>query len=126
MQHVKVALRSALSVGLVAALAASGLSCKKTPPTPDPIALAQFVRALPNDVGAGLAVGNDDAGARRYDALAACLAKLKSASPDFASEHEIVLSANADVPYKEVLHTVDIVRGEHGDLFPDVMLGVAR
>jgi len=80
-----------------------------------------------NDTGPGVAIPRkaDD---YDYDALKACAAKLKAASPDFKDEIGVTISANPPIPYQVVISTMDAVRkNEAGDdLFPEVSFGIAR
>ena len=57
-----------------------------------------------------------------------CANKLKKASPDFAGETQVTLTASPNVPYQVIICTMDAVRtAANGDeLFPDVYFGVAR
>src|SRR5580692_5893403 len=81
-----------------------------------------------NDTGPGLAVGKLGSGEYDYTQLNACVARLKSLSPDFASESQVTISANPNIPYQAVISTIDAVRkGPNGEeLFPDVNFGLAR
>jgi biopolymer transport protein TolR len=80
-----------------------------------------------SDTGPGLAVGKV-AGDYDYKTLNLCVKKLKGLSPDFASETQVTLSANPNIPYQAIISTIDAVRkGDDGsDLFPDVNFGLAR
>jgi len=73
--------------------------------------------------GEGLAVTRGD-----YAGLTACVTKLKQLSPYFATDREVTIAANGDVPYQAIIDTVEAVRraptGE--PLYPDVYLGVPR
>jgi biopolymer transport protein ExbD len=104
-----------------------------------------------NDLGAGLAVGmtKNDKGEPDWDynQLTQCVAKLKGASPDFAEETTVTVSANPNIPYKTIIGTIDAIRmlppearqpgqecthdpklGWSGPacLFPDVNFGLAK
>jgi biopolymer transport protein ExbD len=79
-----------------------------------------------NDVGAGLSIPKTADGRYDYASLAACVVKLKAAAPEFKDERSVTVSANPNVPYSIVLQTVDAVRGENADVFPDVAFGIAR
>jgi biopolymer transport protein TolR len=81
-----------------------------------------------SDTGPGLAVGKLGTGDYDYDQLNACVAKLKGLSPDFASESQVTISANPNIPYQAIISTIDAVRkGPNGEeLFPDVNFGLAR
>jgi len=79
------------------------------------------------DTGGGLAVpkrGTD----YDYDALKACAVKLKASASTFADERDVLISANAQVPYDVVIATLDAMRrtNDGDDLFPEVSFGVAR
>lgn len=80
-----------------------------------------------NDTGPGIAIPRKDAD-YDYDALKACAAKLKGASPDFKDETGVTISANPPIPYQVVIGAMDAVRkNEAGeDLFPEVSFGIAR
>ena len=80
-----------------------------------------------NDTGPGIAIPKKDAD-WDYDALKACAAKLKGASPEFKDEMGVTVSANPPIPYQVVISTMDAVRKDQqgDDLFPEVTFGVAR
>ncbi|HEY8079525.1 MAG TPA: biopolymer transporter ExbD [Labilithrix sp.] len=80
-----------------------------------------------SDTGAGLAVPKKD-GMYDYESLKTCASRLKSSSPSFASESDVTISANPQVPYAVVVATLDAVRRtDSGDeLFPNAAFGVAR
>lgn len=64
-----------------------------------------------------------------YDwaAVKACARKLKSASPDFAEEDQVTITASRDVEYRFVMDAIDALRADtQGELFPDVHFGAAR
>jgi len=67
------------------------------------------------------------AGAYDPPALAACAKKLKESAPELADERQVTLSANAAVPYADLIDAMDALRRD-GDrpLFPDAVLGVVR
>ena len=79
------------------------------------------------DTGPGLAVGKVN-GDYDYATLNRCVTKLKHLSPDFASESQVTISANPNIPYQAIISTIDAVRkGPNGEeLFPDVNFGLAR
>lgn len=104
-----------------------------------------------SDLGPGLAVGmaKNEKGETDWDykQLNQCVAKLKGASPDFADETTVTLSANPNIPYSALIGTIDAIRmlppesrppsqdcthdpklGWAGPacLFPDVNFGLAR
>jgi len=81
-----------------------------------------------NGTGSGLAVGRKGSD-YDYPTLNECVAKLKHASPDFAGETQVTLTASPNIPYQIIISTMDAVRkadsnGE--ELFPEVNFGVAR
>jgi biopolymer transport protein TolR len=80
-----------------------------------------------SDTGSGLAVGKVN-GEYDYESLSACAAKLKGLSPDFASETQVTISANPNIPYQAIISTIDAVRKSPSgqELFPDVNFGLAR
>lgn len=79
------------------------------------------------DTGSGLAVPKRGT-EYDYDALKACAVKLKAAATTFQDERDVLISANAQVPYDVVIATLDAMRRtDSGDeLFPQVSFGVAR
>jgi biopolymer transport protein TolR len=81
-----------------------------------------------SDTGPGLAVGKLSSGDYDYQQLNTCVVKLKGLSPDFASESQVTISANPNIPYQAIISTIDAVRkGPNGEeLFPDVNFGLAR
>jgi len=76
------------------------------------------------DTGPGLAIPKTTAGAYDYAGLRACAAKLKALSPEFADETELVISANPDIAFGVIVTAIDTL--EEGDLFTNVMFGIAR
>jgi biopolymer transport protein TolR len=80
-----------------------------------------------NGTGSGLAIPRRGT---EYDfaSLKACADKLKHASPDFAGETQVIITASPNVPYQVVISTMDSVRtaGNGDELFPDVNFGIAR
>jgi biopolymer transport protein TolR len=80
-----------------------------------------------NGTGTGIAIPRRG-GDYDYTALNVCADKLKHASPDFAEETQVSLTASPDIRYQVVISTMDAVRRtERGDvLFPDVAFGLAR
>jgi hypothetical protein len=73
------------------------------------------------DVGAGLAIPNKD-GAKDLTALATCAERLKNASPEFASETLVTISANPDIDFQTLVAIMDALR----PTFPDVRFGIAK
>ena len=65
-----------------------------------------------------------------YDvaALAACAARLRSASPAFASERAYTMSAAASVPFEAIVDAVDALRAapDGTQLFTEVSFGLPR
>ena len=80
-----------------------------------------------NDTGPGVAIPQKNSD-YDYDALKACVVKLKGASSDFKDETGVTISANPSIPYQVVIGTMDAVRkNDQGeDLFPEVSFGIAR
>ena len=80
-----------------------------------------------NDTGPGVAIPQKN-NAYDYDALKACVIKLKGASADFKDETGVTISANPSIPYQVVIGTMDAVRrnDQGDDLFPEVSFGIAR
>lgn len=85
------------------------------------------------DTGPGLAVAKTNAD-YDYAGLKKCVQGLKGASPDFAEESQVIISANANVPYQVIISVMDAVRDAPNpndpekpiELFPDVQFGVAK
>ena len=83
--------------------------------------------------GSGLAVGKSGAD-YDYAGLKKCVQGLKSASDAFADETQVIISANANVPYQAIISVMDAVRDAPNPnnpekpivLFPDVQFGVAK
>ncbi len=78
------------------------------------------------DVGAGITIpkAGDD-----YDlrSITECAKRLKNASPAFAEETQVSITANPGIPYEAVIHVVDALRADgEQELFPEFHLGVAR
>ncbi len=73
-------------------------------------------------IGSGVAVPKRD-GVQDLAALGACIRKLKAQSP---AEHVVTFSATNATPFMDVWATIDVVRGEKRDLFPDVQLALWR
>ncbi|MEZ4224029.1 MAG: biopolymer transporter ExbD [Polyangiaceae bacterium] len=63
-----------------------------------------------------------------YDALNTCAVKLKKASPDFAEENQVYITANPGTDYQTLIATIDALRSTpQGDaLFEDVNFKVPR
>jgi biopolymer transport protein ExbD len=74
-----------------------------------------------------LAVGKVN-GDYDFTTLNQCVTRLKHLSPDFASESQVTISANPNIPYQAIVSTMDAVRksAEGDELFPDVNFGLAR
>ncbi len=79
------------------------------------------------DMGSGLAVPKRGA-EYDYEALKACAVKLKAAASAYKDDRDVLISANAQVPYDVVIATLDAMRRTDSgdDLFPQVSFGVAR
>jgi biopolymer transport protein TolR len=80
-----------------------------------------------SDTGPGLAVGKVN-GDYDFVQLNKCVTALKHLSPEFASESQVTISANPNIPYQAIISTIDAVRksNEGEDLFPEVNFGLAR
>jgi biopolymer transport protein TolR len=108
-------------------------------------AVGQRIGAGCQGTGNGLAVGLDPSGKTRavpvgttgtfrdvreydYHALSECAARLKGASPDFATEKQVVITTGADMDFQAIINTMDALRkSDKGDeLFPEVMFGVPK
>jgi biopolymer transport protein ExbD len=78
-------------------------------------------------VGAGLAIGLRN-GEYDYPGLTECARRLKHASPDFADETQVSISANPGTAYQIVISTIDALRAttEGETLFTDVHFGVYK
>ena len=63
-----------------------------------------------------------------YHALTECAARLKGASPDFATEKQVVITTGADMDFQAIINTMDALRksDKGADLFPEVMFGVPK
>lgn len=73
-----------------------------------------------SDTGPGLAIPKAS-GAFDLVGLRACVRKLKELSPD---ERYVTVTANADIAFRELVPIVATVRGDSGELFPDVVIGL--
>jgi biopolymer transport protein ExbD len=79
-----------------------------------------------NGVGAGITVPKRGE-VHDLAVLSECARRIKGARPEFAQETQVTVSANPGVPYATVIGVMDALRGdEHGELFPEVHLGVVR
>lgn len=59
-----------------------------------------------------------------YPGLRRCMRSLKS---QFGDERQIILTANPNVPFQEVVHVLDAVRrDDEGELFPEALFAVAQ
>lgn len=78
-------------------------------------------------VGPGIAIGLRGS-EYDYAALTECAARLKHASPDFADETQVTITANPGTPYQNMISTIDAVRAtaQGEPLFTDVHFGVIR
>ena len=103
---------SSSGLGLLAIVVADGISLK---------ARGGNVAPGCTDTGPGLAIPRRD-GAHDLGALRSCARRLKDAAPEFTAERAIRVTASADVPFSDVFGTIEALRGEKLDLFPDVSL----
>jgi biopolymer transport protein TolR len=79
------------------------------------------------NIGAGITVPRKSDGTHDYDELRRCGRELKKQNDRFAEETQVTITANPDVAYQIVIHTMDALRNDgEGALFPDVHFGVAR
>ena len=72
------------------------------------------------------AAANESFDGRKYDVagLRRCVRRLKTELPD---EHQIILTANPDIPFQEIVRVLDAVRrDDEGELFPDALFAVVR
>jgi biopolymer transport protein TolR len=83
--------------------------------------------------GPGLTIaarGRDRGGEPVYDfeALTACVSKLKSLSPSFQNEAQVRIAASSNISYRSVVDCIDHVRaGPSGEaLFPEVLFAMPR
>ncbi len=79
------------------------------------------------DTGGGVAVPKRGA-QYDYESLKACAVRLKASAATFADERDVMISADAQVPYDVVIATLDAMRRTDSgdDLFPQVSFGVAH
>ena len=79
--------------------------------------------------GPGIAIPKKN-GQYDYEALNACAAKLKSASPDFESESQFYITGNPSTDYQTIISVIDALRVDMRDnrrtLFTDVNFKVPR
>lgn len=77
--------------------------------------------------GAGITVPKKG-GQYDFEALNACAAKLKNASPDFQDENQVYITANPGTDYQTLISVIDALRSTaKGDaLFEDVNFKVPR
>jgi biopolymer transport protein TolR len=62
-----------------------------------------------------------------YEAVTACARELKSKVPSAEDEVQVTITANPDIDYETVIHTMDALRSDgEMELFPEVFFGVAR
>jgi biopolymer transport protein TolR len=81
-----------------------------------------------------VAAGPDEsADGKKYDsaALTACVRKLKTRletdAPALAAERQVMITANPNVPFQEVVRAMDALRkDDKGELFPDVVFTVLK
>jgi len=88
-----------------------------------------------NGLGAGPTVPRiattaaDSFDGRKYDldGLRRCVRKLKAEVPGAEAEKQIILTANPNVPFQEIVNVLDAVRrDDQGELFPDAVFAVVR
>lgn len=103
---------SSAGLGLLAIVVADGISLKGRGGNVAPGCM---------ELGPGLAIPRRD-GAQDLAALRACARRLKDAAPELAAERAVRVTANADVPFSDVLGVIEALRGERLELFPDVSL----
>lgn len=75
------------------------------------------------------ATGNESFDAKRYDAdgLKKCVRKLKDEVPNADTEQQVMVTANPNVPFQEIVRVMDAVRSdEKGELFPNVVFTVLK
>jgi len=78
-------------------------------------------------IGSGITVPKTAAGSHDYAELTRCARELKKQNDRFAEETQVTITANPDVAYQVVIHTMDAFRkDQEGVLFPNVHFGVAR
>lgn len=77
--------------------------------------------------GSGLAVPKRS-GDYDYNGLRQCGMRLKKASPEFAEESQVLISANNNVDYQTIVNTMDALRSDKDNqpLFPEVNFGAAQ
>lgn len=77
--------------------------------------------------GPGITIPKKD-GKYDYEALTACAARLKSASPEYQDENQVYLTANPGTDYQVLIEVMDAVRATpQGDvLFDNVNFKVTR
>lgn len=66
---------------------------------------------------------------KRYDAdgLKKCVRKLKDEVPNADTEQQVMVTANPNVPFQEIVRVMDAVRSdEKGELFPNVVFTVLK
>jgi hypothetical protein len=104
------------SLGLKVLIVSGGLSIKTA-----------FGNVAPgcSDTGPGLAIPRREA---RLDLvlLASCLGRVRAANPSFASEREVMLVANPEIPFRDLMDVALTVAGPNRELFSSIGLGVAR
>lgn len=78
-------------------------------------------------IGSGITVPRQSNGEHDYAELKRCARELKKQNDRFAEETQVTITANPDVAYQVVIHTMDAFRSDRaGELFPNVHFGVAR
>jgi len=78
-------------------------------------------------VGPGLAIPRRG-GEYDYAGLNTCVARLKHANADFATERQAFINANPGTPYQEVVHVADALRASPSGevLFDEINFKVSR
>lgn len=77
-------------------------------------------------LGAGMTLPTRG-GALDLASLSACARQIKAASPAFADETQVTVTASPGIDYASVVAVMDALRrDDRGELFPEVSLAVAR
>ena len=81
-----------------------------------------------NGVGAGLAIPRAPGGGHDFAALRQCATKVRSVSPEFERETQVVVIANADVDFQTVVDILDALRTTDtgAPMFTDPVFGFAH
>ncbi len=73
--------------------------------------------------------GDESADGKKYDTvgLQKCARKLKEEVPNAAEERQVMVTANPNVPFQEIVRVMDAVRkDDKGELFPNVVFTVLK